>query len=141
MGTWGEGLFDNDSVLDIVPEILEEAGLPDDGPRGQRDPALAAILGPYRTDLDARVRAAAKKLTTICGGVLDELDTDEDLYEQQGELGAGLGLLVLCGAKIPAARLERWRRSFDTLDRNTPDERDFWDAYAANVRAAFDRLA
>ena len=145
MGTWDDGLFDNDGALDNISEMLQAADIEvaEDAPRG-RDPALVAILGRYRRELDAVLaNMDPTVLSGICVGKLDKLARTEstDLYEAADDLGAGLGLLLLLTRPpIRADQVVAWRATFDRIDAATSEERGFWDTYATRVRAALERL-
>ncbi len=95
-----------------------------------RFPGAAAVI----TELAQR---AALRLDDALGG-------DEDLYEIAGDLGALGVLLELHDADLwhpGPQRRALWQAGFDAADRVTDEERDFWDAYVAHVRAGLERLA
>lgn len=202
MGTWDDGLYDNDSALDLVgslvklpaidappvalavgiglvawlqPVVLKLRGadhvaaalahgeaLPADAREvlaglardlegalegRSRSEAAEAVIGGYndgpRFDALLRVpggQASIDALGERAGAVLDRAD-DGDLYEGAGDYGA-LGLvveLVDAGLWKPAPeRVVAWQGRFDRADAGTPDERGFWDSYAARVRRGFE---
>jgi hypothetical protein len=104
-------------------------------PAGPRLDALLAVPGaePILDDV----------VTAIAADLDDAFSRETDLYELTGEL-AGLAVLVrltALGRRPPADVVAGWRERFAAIDTATPDERGFWDAYAANVRAALGALA
>jgi len=121
---------------------------------GSRPPEITAVLGGYcdgpREDALLTVPGAdavIAELAERCCAVLDAMteDTKEwsgDLYERSSEL-APLGVileLTTLGVRIPRERVAAWREAFEFVNENTPDEREFYDRYAARVRKGFDFL-
>lgn len=141
MGTWGAGLMENDHALDDAWDLLGRAGIeaPDQG--DSLPPDLARWIGRHlRGVRPLLVGGERESLVLACRRRLDGLTRAPDLYRAADLLGAPLALLLAADAQVDAATLGRWREAFQRADAATGDERDFWDEYAGNVRAALDRL-
>jgi hypothetical protein len=110
-----------------------------------RSPELTEIIGGYS---DGHRYDA---LLTLPGseGVVDELGTAaaerlddglrsaSDLYEASRAVGC-LGVLLELAARgywsPRRGALKEWRLNVDRLDKETPDEREFWDDYLVRIR-------
>jgi hypothetical protein len=199
MGTWGEGLYDNDGALDELGDLFDAlplhagaapmattvglttwllAPIPDryvEAVRNHQD-WVATLPNPARELLNhladerqtataARSRTAAlteilgrycdgprhEALLTLPGSkkVIEELanaaaerledglQSAADLYEASSAIGCLGVLLELAAAGYWSAEreaLKEARLNIARLDKETPDEREFWDDYLARVR-------
>lgn len=109
---------------------------------GSRPEAIERVLGASsdgpRVDELLTSRSLIDALAMTCREYLDDMAA-ADLYEAEGEL-APLGVLLeltALGITTDRSRVRDWRKIFDAADRNTTEERGFFDAYAARVRAGF----
>ena len=111
-----------------------------DSPFGKREPALFESKAAA-----AYVEGVAKR----CVDMIDEDFEDEDNWSDLCRAGMGIGclgiLLVLDPCKVPASKIERWRRnakkSIGFLDKEPDDELDFHRGYYANLDAVLGLLA
>jgi hypothetical protein len=207
MGTWGEGLFDNDTALDVLADFVERVSL-NESPahfaaglglrmwilpsslqvdaeetrriidshqywidaypvpvrellarvradpvamteRRHRSDGLREIIGDYSDGPLEPALFSVEGTTGVLGELrdacvrhLDDLTAQADLYELAGDL-APLGILLelsTIGLLPRVGQVARWKRTFDLVDAETRDDRDFWDGYARNVRAGFKLL-
>lgn len=141
MGTWGTGLMENDHALDEAWDLLGRAGIeaPDQG--DSLPPDLVAWIGRHLRGIRPLLQGEEREsLVRTCRARLGSLQRAQDLYRASDILGAPLALLLAAEDRVEPELLRTWREAFDRADVATTDERDFWDEFSANVRAAFDRL-
>jgi hypothetical protein len=113
-------------------ELTELLGSYCDGPR--YDPLLSLPEG--RSVIEDLASRAVE-------GLGARLDAASDAYEMS-PAGAHLGVLLelaVAGYGSPdRTRIAEWRRAVDRIDRNTSEERDFWDGYLARFRRGLSLL-